>query len=252
MSAIVCSLAFPFLHFTFCLGDEQLLKMDIYLTTDCKIYHFCNDTCKSLASRCHSFRCIPSITPQESRSITVKSTCPQNILDEATSRLNQLGDPHTINVTGSYSLHFDAENFTTVRIRLKENVNSMVLFSTEAAQSTQYALIKNAEKDNDDNAPEVDCENEADFPHLSKKAGRDTYRDMPIILNLNFSGMTTSQTQTHTQKKNRCMSYINHLLNPFLLLYRHRGCCSQLYEFNQNLSKSCRINQQQQQRHEYE
>lgn len=166
------------------------------------------------------------------------SPCPKNILDKTRIQINKMTDDPKI--TGSYSLNFDAENFTTIRIKLKKNVNSLVLFSPDSWE-TQYSFIKNEgntgkegdgsenedadedvdkdkDGDKDENLPdEVGCEDEAKFPHPSQKIGKQAYRDMPIILNVNFSGMY------HI----RCCSIShNELYTYHTFFYRHRGCRS--------------------------
>ena len=108
--------------------------------------NFCNQTCQSLASRSH--RCIPSVSPQESRSVTVIPTCPGHVLDKA---IHLLDHQNTI-VTDSYSLHFNALNFSTLRIKLKESVNSLVFFSST---STRYAIIKDIHEV-DENVGKID------------------------------------------------------------------------------------------------
>ena len=124
--------------------------------------YFCNETCRSLASRSHAFRCIPSVTPQESRSIGVAPTCPEHMLDEARRQIHMFAKDNnssSTTITSGRSFDFDERNFSTIRIKLKDDVNSLVLFSPAASKRTRYAILQDTTGDDDGSSTATTVDN---------------------------------------------------------------------------------------------
>ncbi|RDW83848.1 tetratricopeptide repeat protein [Aspergillus mulundensis] len=115
------------------------------LCSTCNIARFCNDTCaKQVPSHIH--QCIPSATLRQSKSLAVKPKCPISTRDQALSKVNHANlDPSipgsnvaiglsikNVTVTASHTFYLDPRNFTTFRMKLRNDVNTVVLFSLDS------------------------------------------------------------------------------------------------------------------------
>ncbi|KAL3448493.1 hypothetical protein BJX65DRAFT_317386 [Aspergillus insuetus] len=114
------------------------------LCSTCNITPFCTDSCRTISLPTHKHQCIPSVTLRQSKSLAVKPKCPPTARETALSRIiqseNLVGSMGTsislsmknITLTTSYTFYLDPRNFTTFRMKLKKDVNTVVLFSADA------------------------------------------------------------------------------------------------------------------------
>ncbi|GAT29629.1 tetratricopeptide repeat domain protein [Aspergillus luchuensis] len=111
------------------------------LCNTCNIFRFCNDTCHKAASASHASQCIPSVTRLESKSIRMKHKCPVPARDLAITRIRQLDTTRPVNITASTAYHLDHRKFTTFRMKLNPDVNTVIVFARES--DIRYTMINN-------------------------------------------------------------------------------------------------------------
>ncbi|GMG36779.1 unnamed protein product [Aspergillus oryzae] len=109
--------------------------------TACKIFRFCNEICQKQALQTHFPYCIPSVSLRESKSLAVKARCPTSARDQAISKIRRVDKTKSVNVTASYTFYLDPRNFTTFRMKLNSDTNTVILFSLDC--DIQYATIDN-------------------------------------------------------------------------------------------------------------
>ncbi|OOO05908.1 hypothetical protein OAory_01015690 [Aspergillus oryzae] len=107
----------------------------------CKIFRFCNEICQKQALQTHFPYCIPSVSLRESKSLAVKARCPTSARDQAISKIRRVDKTKSVNVTASYTFYLDPRNFTTFRMKLNSDTNTVILFSLDC--DIQYATIDN-------------------------------------------------------------------------------------------------------------
>ncbi|EHA24534.1 hypothetical protein ASPNIDRAFT_48666 [Aspergillus niger ATCC 1015] len=107
----------------------------------CKIFRFCSDTCHKAGSASHAPQCIPSVTRLESKSIRMKHKCPVAARDLAITRIRQIDTTRPVNITASTAYHLDYRKFTTFRLKLNPNVNTVIVFARES--DIRYTMIDN-------------------------------------------------------------------------------------------------------------
>ncbi|KAL4927505.1 uncharacterized protein BDV17DRAFT_292506 [Aspergillus undulatus] len=121
------------------------------LCKTCNITRLCSSTCHKTTH--HSNHCIPSLTPRQSKSLAIKLKCPISARDQALSRIKlspgiatSLGitsfsdvSIKNVTVTGSYTYYLDPRNFSTFRMRLRPDVNTVVLFSLDS--DVEYTVV---------------------------------------------------------------------------------------------------------------
>ncbi|KAL4905294.1 hypothetical protein BDW74DRAFT_185318 [Aspergillus multicolor] len=125
-----------------CMGCGAITRV---LCSTCNIARFCSDICAKQAPF-HIHQCIASVTLRQSKSLAVKPKCPISARDQALSKIN-LASPSpnilslnlamglsvkNVNVTASYTFYLDPRNFSTFRMKLNNNVNTVVLFSLDS------------------------------------------------------------------------------------------------------------------------
>ncbi|KAL4872109.1 hypothetical protein BDV12DRAFT_6703 [Aspergillus spectabilis] len=123
---------------------ENCGSLTTFLCSTCNITRFCSDTCRKQASSLHKASCIPSVTLRESKSLAVKPKCPTSARDQALSKVSHSNsftglNVRNVSVTASYTFYLDPRNFTTFRMKLNPNVNTVVLFSLDS--DIQYAIL---------------------------------------------------------------------------------------------------------------
>ncbi|KAI2890517.1 hypothetical protein CBS76997_6616 [Aspergillus niger] len=111
------------------------------LCNTCKIFRFCSDTCHKAGSASHAPQCIPSVTRLESKSIRMKHKCPVAARDLAITRIRQIDTTRPVNITASTAYHLDYRKFTTFRLKLNPNVNTVIVFARES--DIRYTMIDN-------------------------------------------------------------------------------------------------------------
>ncbi|KAB8237700.1 tetratricopeptide repeat protein [Aspergillus alliaceus] len=111
------------------------------LCNTCKIFRFCNEKCHKEGLQTHFPYCIPSVSLRESKSLAVKPKCPSSARDQAISKIRRVDNTRTVNVTASYTFYLDPRNFTTFRMKLNSDTNTVILFSLDS--DIQYATIDN-------------------------------------------------------------------------------------------------------------
>ncbi|KAB8264007.1 hypothetical protein BDV32DRAFT_91732 [Aspergillus pseudonomiae] len=107
----------------------------------CKIFRFCNEICQKQALQAHFPYCIPSVSLRESKSLAVRPRCPVSVRDQAISKIRRVDKTKSVNVTASYTFYLDPRNFTTFRMKLNSDTNTVILFSLDC--DIQYATIDN-------------------------------------------------------------------------------------------------------------
>ncbi|KAL2841451.1 hypothetical protein BJY01DRAFT_249557 [Aspergillus pseudoustus] len=121
-----------------CEGCGMLTKL---LCITCQITPFCSDSCRNSTFPTHATQCIPSVTLRQSKSLAVKPKCPPTARETALSKISQteglVGLNGSMNLKGialtsSYTFYLDPRNFATFRMRLKKDVNTVILFSADA------------------------------------------------------------------------------------------------------------------------
>ncbi|KAE8383183.1 hypothetical protein BDV26DRAFT_251861 [Aspergillus bertholletiae] len=111
------------------------------LCNTCKVFRFCNEICQKQALQTHYPYCIPSVSLRESKSLAVKPKCPTSARDQAISKIRRVDKTKSVNVTASYTFYLDPRNFTTFRMKLNSDTNTVILFSPVC--DIQYATIDN-------------------------------------------------------------------------------------------------------------
>ncbi|KAL4976466.1 hypothetical protein BDW66DRAFT_166440 [Aspergillus desertorum] len=133
------------------------------LCSTCNITRFCSEMCAEKSHPFHFPVCIPSVTLRESKSLAVKSRCPISARDQTLSKVGHSYSHATTNtmgsspspsmdmnvglsiknvvVTASYTFYLDPRNFATFRMKLKPDVNTVVLFSLNP--DIEYAVLIN-------------------------------------------------------------------------------------------------------------
>ncbi|KAJ0425297.1 hypothetical protein BJY00DRAFT_325597 [Aspergillus carlsbadensis] len=107
--------------------------LTIVLCSICNITPFCTDSCRTSSLPTHKRQCIPSVTLRQSKSLAVKPKCPPTARETALARISHMSmSMKNITLTTSYSFYLDPRNFTTFRMKLKKDVNTVVLFSADA------------------------------------------------------------------------------------------------------------------------
>ncbi|PYI10740.1 TPR-like protein [Aspergillus sclerotiicarbonarius CBS 121057] len=102
------------------------------LCNTCKIFRFCSDKCHESASPSHAPQCIPSVSFLESKSIRMKHKCPIPARDLAISKIRQLNNTKPVSITASQAVHLDSRKFTTFRMKLNPDVNTVIVFSQDS------------------------------------------------------------------------------------------------------------------------
>ncbi|KAF7597342.1 hypothetical protein BBP40_006282 [Aspergillus hancockii] len=111
------------------------------LCNTCKIFRFCNEICHKQALQSHFPFCIPSVSLRESKSLAVRPKCPSSARNQAISKIQHVNNTKSVNVTASYTFYLDPRNFTTFRMKLNSDTNTVILFSLDS--DIQYATIDN-------------------------------------------------------------------------------------------------------------
>ncbi|KAF9891338.1 hypothetical protein FE257_004193 [Aspergillus nanangensis] len=111
------------------------------LCNTCKIFRFCSDLCHKTNLTTHFPSCIPSVSLRESKSLAVKPKCPSSARDQAISKIRRFNSSRPVHVTASYTFYLDPRNFSTFRMKLNSDANTIILFSLDS--DIQYATIDN-------------------------------------------------------------------------------------------------------------
>ncbi|KAI9375845.1 hypothetical protein BJX61DRAFT_548625 [Aspergillus egyptiacus] len=118
---------------------ENCGGLTVLLCKTCNITRFCSDACRKQYGPTHRQQCIPSVSLRESKSLAIKPKCPDSVQDQALSKMahydSRLASQislKTITITANYTLYLDPRNFTTIRMKLNPNVNTIVLFSLDS------------------------------------------------------------------------------------------------------------------------
>ncbi|KAL4778567.1 hypothetical protein BJX76DRAFT_362611 [Aspergillus varians] len=121
---------------------ENCGSFTVVLCKTCNITRLCSDTCRKQSHPSHQAQCIPSISLRESKSLAVKPKCPTSTRDQALAKIGRsdIGFKN-ITVTANYTFYLDPRNFTTFRMKLNTNANTVVLFSPDS--DIQYAVLAN-------------------------------------------------------------------------------------------------------------
>ncbi|KAL2811798.1 hypothetical protein BJX63DRAFT_269183 [Aspergillus granulosus] len=118
------------------------------LCSTCHIAPFCTDSCRTSSLPTHIHQCVPSVTLRQSKSLAVKPKCPATAREAVLAKISQsealVGFGNNISMknitlTASYTFYLDPRNFTTFRMKLKNDVNTAVLFSTDA--DVEYKIV---------------------------------------------------------------------------------------------------------------
>ncbi|PYH94270.1 tetratricopeptide repeat domain protein [Aspergillus ellipticus CBS 707.79] len=112
------------------------------LCNTCKIFRFCSDSCHKSATATHLPGCIPSVSVLESHSLKMKLKCPVSARDQAISKIRQLDAIRPVSITASHTFHLDSRKFTTFRMKLNPDVNTVIVFSRES--DIRYTIIDNS------------------------------------------------------------------------------------------------------------
>ncbi|KAL4954001.1 hypothetical protein BDW69DRAFT_164016 [Aspergillus filifer] len=126
----------------------------------CNITPICSESCRKKASsshiHVHPHNCIPSVTLRQSKSLAIKPKTPISARDQALSKIKpSRGSNIGIEgvsiknaiVTASYTLYLDPRNFSTIRMKLRSGVNTVILFSLDS--DVEFALVGNSQGDTD-------------------------------------------------------------------------------------------------------
>ncbi|KAL4967396.1 tetratricopeptide repeat protein [Aspergillus stella-maris] len=118
----------------------------------CNITPLCSESCRKKASsshiHIHPHNCIPSVTLRQSKSLAIKPKTPISARDQALSKIKpSRGSNIGIEgvsiknaiVTASYTFYLDPRNFSTIRMKLRSGVNTIILFSLDS--DVEYALV---------------------------------------------------------------------------------------------------------------
>ncbi|PWY80918.1 tetratricopeptide repeat domain protein [Aspergillus sclerotioniger CBS 115572] len=110
------------------------------LCNTCMIFRFCSDKCHKSASPSHAPRCIPSVSFLESKSLMMKHKCPIPARDLAITKIRQLNRTKPVSITASQAILLDSRKFTTFRMKLNPDVNTVIVFSQDA--DIRYTTIR--------------------------------------------------------------------------------------------------------------
>lgn len=108
----------------------------------CHIVRFCNAACHEKSCLKHKSSCIPSVTLRESRSVAITPRCPPAVQNDILNMIvpnGKVTSPPSI--SASHTVYLDPRNFTTFRMKLSSNVNTLLVFSPEA--DIRYTIIGN-------------------------------------------------------------------------------------------------------------
>ncbi|KAE8151245.1 hypothetical protein BDV25DRAFT_128931 [Aspergillus avenaceus] len=111
------------------------------LCNTCKIFRYCSDMCHKQSLTTHFNYCIPSVSLRESKSMDVKTSCSSLARNQAISKIRRFDSTKQVNVTAGYTFYLDPRNFTTFRMKLNSDTNTVILFSLDS--DIQYATIDN-------------------------------------------------------------------------------------------------------------
>lgn len=78
---------------------------------------------------------------RESKSLAVKPKCPASAREQAVSKIRRFNSSRGVQVTASYTFYLDPRNFTTFRMKLNSEANTIILFSLDS--DIQYATVDN-------------------------------------------------------------------------------------------------------------
>lgn len=128
------------------------------LCPKCQISRFCGEACRDLASGSHNPACHPSVTLCESKSVTATPSVPHRIERQVIERLSyqdlRNGVKATIyRVSNSFTISYDARNFTTFRVKLNSQRHTYLFFDRDA--DIRFAII-------DPSAPAATAESESE------------------------------------------------------------------------------------------
>ena len=133
------------------LPSHLLTCVRLTLPPACKIFRFCSDQCHRNGLAAHLPHCIPSVSLRESKSLAVKPNCPTAARQQAISKIRHLDSSRAINITASYTFYLDPRSFTTFRMKLNSDTNTLILFSLNS--DIQYAIIDNPASASSSNQP---------------------------------------------------------------------------------------------------
>ncbi|EEA26866.1 tetratricopeptide repeat protein [Talaromyces marneffei ATCC 18224] len=112
------------------------------LCNTCHIVRFCSPACHDKVRLKHKLSCIPSVTLRESRSVAITPRCPPAVQNDALNMILPAERGTTPpSITASHTVYLDPRNFTTFRMKLSSNVNTLLVFSPEA--DIRYTIIGN-------------------------------------------------------------------------------------------------------------
>ncbi|KAL4898637.1 hypothetical protein BDV59DRAFT_167259 [Aspergillus ambiguus] len=120
---------------------ENCEQATTILCNTCKIFRFCSDICHKTNLTTHFPSCIPSVSLRESKSLAVKPKCPASAREQAISKIRRFSSSRPVQVTASYTFYLDPRNFTTFRMKLNSEANTIILFSLDS--DIQYATVDN-------------------------------------------------------------------------------------------------------------
>ncbi|GAM39859.1 hexokinase [Talaromyces pinophilus] len=119
------------------------------LCNTCHIVRFCSVACHEKGRLKHKLSCIPSVTLRESRSVAITPRCPPAVQNDALSMILPADRGSTPpSITASHTVYLDPRNFTTFRMKLSSNVNTLLVFSPEA--DIRYTIIGNLSESGSD------------------------------------------------------------------------------------------------------
>ncbi|OKL63184.1 hypothetical protein UA08_01379 [Talaromyces atroroseus] len=121
------------------------------LCNTCHIVRFCNAVCHEKGSVKHKSSCIPSVTLRESKSVAITPRCPPSVQSDALQMIlpSERGTAPP-SITASHTVYLDPRNFTTFRMKLSSNVNTLLVFSPEA--DIRYTIMGNISESESDQA----------------------------------------------------------------------------------------------------
>ncbi|KAL4794433.1 hypothetical protein BDV19DRAFT_399414 [Aspergillus venezuelensis] len=146
-----------------------------YLTSirckTCHIAPLCSESCRKKATSSHSqihpHNCVPSVTLRQSKSLAIKPKTPISARDQALSKIKPSRGSH-IGIEGvsiknaivkaSYTFYLDPRNFSTIRMKLRSGVNTVILFSLDS--DVEYALAGNEQGTSDQQGKGTERERE--------------------------------------------------------------------------------------------
>ncbi|KAL4945135.1 hypothetical protein BDV06DRAFT_231825 [Aspergillus oleicola] len=165
----------------------------------CNIAIICSESCRKKASshiHIHPQNCIPSVTLRQSKSLAIKPKTPISARDQALSKIRpsrgcSIGiegvSIKNANVTASYTFYLDPRNFSTFRMKLRSDANTVVLFSLDS--DVEYAVVRNDHSNPD---------------HLGKGGVQEQSRGR-----LALSRPTTSSRRNQAQARDRGLTWLS-------------------------------------------